>query len=132
MFIGPSAISTGTNIGSSTLGAGFYQVISNGWLSGSSGVVVLDVLSLFGANSNNRNFIGHLDVFARSTTSNKTCSRLMTISYRGGQSSISYTDIGVWNNGSSVWSVANSGGTSNLRFSMDTDMSLAYAFRGAM
>lgn len=132
MFIGPAAISSGTDIGSSTLGAGVYEVRSLGWLSGSSGVVVLDVLALFGFNSNNRNFIGTLEVYARSTSTNKTASRMVVISYRGGQSSVSYTDISTWNNGASTWSLANQGSTSNLRFSMDTDMSLAYIFRGAM
>jgi hypothetical protein len=133
-FVGPSGISSGTNYGTATLGPGVYQVTSLGWLSPTGGVVSIDIQTVVGYNSNNRNYIGWLDIWGRNTsTSNpKVAAFSAFVTNRHNQGSISYTINVQWAFGPTTWSLANQGSTTLLRVSCDSDMSISWAWRGAM
>jgi hypothetical protein len=134
LFIGPSGISSGTNYGTTTLGPGIYQVQSTTWLTPTAGVVSIDVQALVGFNLNNRNYIGWLDLFARntSTSSPKVAAMSLFVTHRHNQGSISFTVTAQWAFGPTTFSIANQGSTTLLRLSIDSDMSVTWAWRGAI
>jgi hypothetical protein len=130
-FFGPSAI-TSTNYGSTTLGAGFYMTNSNGWLSPSGGVVTIPYTDLC-YDSNNRNFTGALEIFARNTSSGspKNAYAHIACCLRPGASTMSFTLNLQFNQSIGSWSIAN-GGTQNIRVSVDSDCFVCWAWRGAI
>jgi predicted nucleic acid-binding Zn-ribbon protein len=130
-FFGPSGV-TSTNYGSTTLGPGFYSTNSNGWLTPSGGVCVIPFTDLC-YDSNNRNFQGALEIFARNTSSSspKNAYAQIALCLRPGASSMSFTLNLQFNQSISSWGVAN-GGTQNIRVNVDSDCFVCWAFRGCI